>query len=135
MNFSPNLANLSALLKESMEELNWVGCYLEKRGELLLGPFQGKPACIHIPGEKVFAGQRRSRIACFWCRMFMLFPAISPVTAPAVQSSCCLFTARRAGSAACWIWTVPWKIGLLEEDAAGLGEIVRLLEKGCDWED
>ena len=45
----PNLANLSALLKESMEELNWVGFYLEKRGELLLGPFQGKPACIHIP--------------------------------------------------------------------------------------
>ena len=52
----PNLANLSALLKESMEELNWVGFYLEKRGELLLGPFQGKPACIHIPWGKGVCG-------------------------------------------------------------------------------
>lgn len=45
----PNLANASALLWMALKEINWAGFYLMKNGELLLGPFQGKPACIHIP--------------------------------------------------------------------------------------
>ena len=44
----PNLANASALLWMGLKEINWAGFYLMKNGELLLGPFQGKPACIHI---------------------------------------------------------------------------------------
>ena len=44
-----NLSNLSALLNMELEELNWVGFYLMKEGELVLGPFQGKPACVRIP--------------------------------------------------------------------------------------
>ncbi len=52
----PNLANLSALIWESMEEINWAGFYLAVDGELLLGPFQGKPACIHIPWGKGVCG-------------------------------------------------------------------------------
>ena len=43
-----NLANLSALLGDFLEDINWVGYYLMKNGELVLGPFQGKPACVHI---------------------------------------------------------------------------------------
>lgn len=42
------LANLSALIKASYPQINWAGFYLLKEGELLLGPFQGKPACTHI---------------------------------------------------------------------------------------
>lgn len=42
------MANTSALLNECLEEINWVGFYLMKNGELLLGPFQGKVACMHI---------------------------------------------------------------------------------------
>ncbi|WP_394244397.1 GAF domain-containing protein [Vibrio astriarenae] len=44
-----NLSNLSALLNLELEDLNWVGFYLMKEGELVLGPFQGKPACVRIP--------------------------------------------------------------------------------------
>jgi L-methionine (R)-S-oxide reductase len=44
-----NLANLSALLNLSLDEINWVGFYLLKDDELVLGPFQGKPACVRIP--------------------------------------------------------------------------------------
>lgn len=45
-----NLANLSALLNENMSHINWVGFYLVTDQEhLTLGPFQGKPACVHIP--------------------------------------------------------------------------------------
>ena len=48
------LANLSALLNESMQDINWVGFYLFKEDHLILGPFQGKPACIHLyPGKGV----------------------------------------------------------------------------------
>ncbi len=43
-----NLANASALLWQSLEGLNWAGFYLMKDGMLVLGPFQGKPACIEI---------------------------------------------------------------------------------------
>ena len=44
-----NLANASALLWEAMPGLNWAGFYQMTDGALVLGPFQGKPACIRIP--------------------------------------------------------------------------------------
>jgi len=44
-----NLANVSALLFMELDNLNWAGFYLMKEGELVLGPFQGKPACVRIP--------------------------------------------------------------------------------------
>lgn len=43
-----NLANVSALLNQALEDINWVGFYLMKDGRLILGPFQGKPACAEI---------------------------------------------------------------------------------------
>ncbi|HKL80246.1 MAG TPA: GAF domain-containing protein [Mobilitalea sp.] len=55
-NVIPNLANASALLNQSLEDINWVGFYLIQKGELLLGPFQGRPACIHIPIGKGVCG-------------------------------------------------------------------------------
>lgn len=44
-----NLANMSALLFQALREINWAGFYLMKEGMLVLGPFQGNPACIRIP--------------------------------------------------------------------------------------
>lgn len=44
-----NLSNASALLNQFLTEINWVGFYLMKDGELVLGPFQGLPACVRIP--------------------------------------------------------------------------------------
>ena len=44
-----NLANVSALLWQEMPDINWVGFYKMTDGALILGPFQGKPACIRIP--------------------------------------------------------------------------------------
>ncbi len=43
-----NLANISALLFQELAKINWVGFYLMKEEELVLGPFQGKPACVRI---------------------------------------------------------------------------------------
>lgn len=50
------LANTAALLMKELEDVSWAGFYLEKEGELILGPFQGKPACIHIPLGKGVCG-------------------------------------------------------------------------------
>ncbi|MFA0088235.1 Free methionine-(R)-sulfoxide reductase [Vibrio sp. 10N.286.49.C2] len=47
--FIANLSNISALLNMELDDLNWVGFYLMNQGELVLGPFQGKPACVRIP--------------------------------------------------------------------------------------
>ena len=51
-----NLANASALLYQFLDEVNWVGFYLWKENELVLGPFQGLPACIRIPNGKGVCG-------------------------------------------------------------------------------
>ena len=51
-----NLANASALLYYTMENLNWAGFYLLEGEALILGPFQGKPACIEIPLGKGVCG-------------------------------------------------------------------------------
>lgn len=44
-----NLANISAVLFEHIDNINWIGFYIMKHGELVLGPFQGKVACVRIP--------------------------------------------------------------------------------------
>lgn len=43
-----NAANFSSLVFQSLPDLNWAGFYFAKDGELVLGPFQGKPACVRI---------------------------------------------------------------------------------------
>ena len=51
-----NLANAAALLYNGLADVNWAGFYLAEGGALLLGPFQGKPACVRIPRGKGVCG-------------------------------------------------------------------------------
>lgn len=51
-----NLANLSALIYHNLNDVNWAGFYLYKDDQLVLGPFQGLPACIRIPMGKGVCG-------------------------------------------------------------------------------
>ncbi|WP_371372407.1 GAF domain-containing protein [Thalassotalea aquiviva] len=44
-----NMANISAILFHAFDDVNWAGFYRVKNNELILGPFQGQVACIHIP--------------------------------------------------------------------------------------
>ena len=69
-----NLANASALIWESMEELNWAGFYLREGDKLVLGPFQGRTACIEIPLGEGVCGSAASTNS----------PGISPATAPPI---------------------------------------------------
>lgn len=56
-----NLSNASALLNQFFDRINWVGFYLMDDGELVLGPFQGLPACIRIPLKKGVCGTAAAR--------------------------------------------------------------------------
>jgi L-methionine (R)-S-oxide reductase len=58
-----NFANTSSLLYHSLPDLNWVGFYLLKEGELVVGPFQGKPACVRIALGKGVCGTAAARRA------------------------------------------------------------------------
>ncbi|MFC4409781.1 GAF domain-containing protein [Chungangia koreensis] len=51
-----NLSNASALLGQFLDRINWVGFYLMENGELVLGPFQGLPACVRIAVGKGVCG-------------------------------------------------------------------------------
>lgn len=51
------LSNVSAILNESMDNINWVGFYFMKNNQLVLGPFQGKVACYRIPLDKGVCGK------------------------------------------------------------------------------
>jgi GAF domain-containing protein len=57
-----NMANAAALIWETLPDVNWVGFYRNVGGELVLGPFQGRPACIRIKfGEGVCGAAAQSR--------------------------------------------------------------------------
>lgn len=60
-----NAANMSALIYQALPDLNWAGLYLLKGEQLVLGPFQGKPACVRIPVGRGVCGaaiERRSSV-------------------------------------------------------------------------
>ena len=61
-----NLANVSAAIWQEMDRINWAGFYLMEGGKLVLGPFQGKPACIEIAVGKGVCGtavaQRKTQL-------------------------------------------------------------------------
>jgi GAF domain-containing protein len=56
-----NSANASALIFDALPDLNWAGVYLLKQGELVLGPFQGKPACVRIALGRGVCGTAAAR--------------------------------------------------------------------------
>lgn len=56
-----NMANIAAVLFNNLEQVNWAGFYLYKEEQLVLGPFQGQPACIRIPIGKGVCGTAASR--------------------------------------------------------------------------
>ena len=78
-----NAANMAALLYHGLPDLNWAGFYFRRRDELVLGPFQGKPACVRIPLGTGVCGTAASRGAAVLVRDVHDFPghiACDPVS-------------------------------------------------------
>lgn len=66
-----NTANLSALLFNSLNDVNFAGVYRYENDELILGPFQGMPACVHIQMGKVFVVRLHKQKQRRLLRMYM----------------------------------------------------------------
>ena len=123
-----NLANVSALLWQNLPQINWAGFYLREGDSLILGPFQGKPACIRIPLGKGVCGtaaeeNRTVRVEDVHC-----FPG--HIACDADSNSEIVIPLRREGQ----VWAVldidsPLLGRFSPEDQAGLEALAGLLEK------
>ena len=69
-----NAANMGALIYHGLPDINWAGFYFRRGQELVLGPFQGKPACVRIPLGKGVCGVAASRAATVLVRDVHDFP-------------------------------------------------------------
>lgn len=71
-----NMANAAALIWEHLPDINWVGFYRAVHGELVLGPFQGRVACVRIPFGKGVCGTAVARQETLVVKDVHAFPAI-----------------------------------------------------------
>ena len=123
-----NLANASALLWQEMPDINWVGFYKMTDGALVLGPFQGKPACIKIPLGRGVCGSAVAEDAVQLVYDVHQFPG--HIACDCASNSEIVLPIHVKGE----IWGVldidsPSIGRFTEEDQEGLLEIVRVLEQ------
>ncbi len=121
-----NAANLSSLIFYSLPDLNWAGFYFLKEGELLLGPFQGRPACVRIRlGQGVCGTAAAGRVTTIVSNVHE-FPghiacdsaSNSEIVLPLIQNETLIGVLDLDS---------PIVARFDEEDAAGLNDLVELL--------
>jgi len=121
-----NAANFSALLFHSLPDVNWAGFYFAKDGELVLGPFQGQPACVRIRvGQGVCGAAAAKRVTTIVPNVHE-FPghiacdsaSNSEIVVPLIKNQKLLGVLDLDS---------PSPARFDEEDAAGLAELVRIL--------
>ena len=125
-NLIANAANFSALIFHSLPDLNWAGFYFAQDGELVLGPFQGQPACVRIKIGQGVCGAGAAKCETMIVPNVHEFPG--HITCDSTSNSEIVIPLMKGGRL----------IGVLdldspslsrfdEEDAAGLERLVRIL--------
>ena len=123
-----NLANASALLFQTLDGLNWAGFYLMENGILVLGPFQGKTACIEIPVGKGVCGKAVARGETVLVKNVHEFPG--HIACDSASNSEIVVPVHKNGEIVGVLdIDSPLLSRFTEEDRAGLEEFVRILEK------
>jgi L-methionine (R)-S-oxide reductase len=128
-----NLANASALLAQALEGINWSGFYLLRGEELVLGPFQGKPACVRIPLGKGVCG------TAALARQTLLVPDVQAfpdhIACDASSKSEIVVPILEGGTLRGVLdIDSPWLERFDEEDREGLEKFVTTLVTRIDWE-
>lgn len=122
-----NLANASALLYSSLEDLNWAGFYLMEGGRLVLGPFQGKVACIEIPVGRGVCGTAVAQDATQLVYDVHQFPG--HIACDSASNSEIVVPIHADGKVVAVLDIDSPSIGRFsEEDRLGLEEFVHILE-------
>ena len=127
-----NLANASALLGMALSNINWAGFYLLKGQELVLGPFQGKPACIRIPVGRGVCGT----VAQTGKTQLVLDVHAFPGHIACDEASRSeIVIPLREGERLVGVLDIdsPNLARFDEQDKEGLEGFAAILEKGCDW--
>ena len=128
-----NLANASALIYESLEDLNWAGFYLLEGETLVLGPFQGRPACIEIPMGRGVCGTAAQTGQTQLVPDVHLFPG--HIACDSASNSEIVVPLRIDGKVVGVLdLDSPWPGRFTDEDQAGLeavGEIVSQMLTRC----
>ena len=128
----PVLSNCSALLWEHLEDINWAGFYLVKGDILVLGPFQGKVACIHIEKGKGVCG------TAWESGETQLVPDVHEVpghiACDSASNSEIVVPVRKDGKTVAVIDIDSPSFGRFsQEDAEGLQRIAEILGSEVDW--
>ncbi len=121
-------ANLSALIYESMDRLNWAGFYLMREGELQLGPFQGKTACTRIQVGKGVCGTSVEKNTIIRVEDVHLFPG--HIACDSASESEIVLPIHKNGEVIGVLdIDSPVKNRFSEEDEKYLAKIVEIIEK------
>lgn len=122
-----NLSNAAALLWQELPRINWAGFYLMEQDALILGPFQGKPACVRIPLGKGVCGTAAAENATQLVPDVHAFP--SHIACDCASRSEIVVPIRKNGA----VWGVldidsPYESRFTEYDRLGLEKFVQVLE-------
>jgi GAF domain-containing protein len=129
---SANLSNASALLNGALKDINWVGFYLMHQGELLLGPFQGKTACVHIAVGRGVCGTAVKENKTQLVEDVHEFPGHIACDSASRSE---IVVPIRVNNEIVGVLDIdsPIKSRFNEIDKEGLEEVVRQLENACSW--
>lgn len=127
-----NLANASAVLHQYMADINWVGFYLYKEEQLVLGPFQGLAARVRIPVGNGVCGTAASQDAVQLVPDVHAFPGHIACDLRS-RSEIVLPIHSKKGFAGVLDIDSPVPARFDEEDQRYLEEVVRMLEEGSNW--
>jgi L-methionine (R)-S-oxide reductase len=128
-----NLSNAASLLAQTLDRINWCGFYLLRAEELVLGPFQGKPACVRIPLGQGVCGTAAAR------RETLVVPDVSRFPGhiacdPASRSEIVVPILESGDLRGVLDVDAPEPGRFDEEDRAGLERFVALLTPRVAWE-
>lgn len=123
-----NLANAAAAIWQALDRVNWAGFYLMEQGKLVLGPFQGKPACIEIPVGRGVCGTAAAEERTVLVEDVHQFPG--HIACDSASNSEIVVPIFENGQV-CGVLDIdsPYFARFSEADRRGLEEIVRVLEK------
>lgn len=124
-------SNASAVLFQEMPDVSWAGFYVEKNGSLLIGPFQGKMACIRIPHDKGVCGSAYAKDTVMLVRNVHEFPG--HIACDSASNSEIVLPIHGKTGIVAVLDIDSTSIGrFTEEDREGLLQVVKVFEECVD---
>ena len=131
--YVPAMSNASALLWEALPDINWAGFYIVRGDHLVLGPFQGKPACIHIKRGKGVCGTAWAEDAVQLVPDVHEFPG--HIACDSASRSEIVVPLHDAGKNVAGVLDIdsPLLARFTQEDREGLSQFAKALEARISW--